>query len=349
MPSLPEPRGPVSAALLGILRKPPHPVAFPVAAPSDPLADEDLHLALYCLYELHYRGFDTVDDRWEWEPSLLALRAALEALFEAALRAAVGPLMPPNGPVDLALRAIADADCSPSVSGYLERHGTAGQVLEFLVHRSAYNLKEADPHAWAIPRLSGSPKAALVEVLADEYGGGRPERVHARLFADTMEAAGLDSSYGAYLERIPGVTLATVNLMSFLGLHRRLRGAICGHLALFEASSSLPNRRYAAALRRLGLDDQRATAFFEEHVEADAVHEQIATVDLAEGLARAEPHLAGDILWGARALTQLDARWAAYVLGAWEEDRTSLRAPLHLHNDAACLAATTVVQPDLAR
>ena len=88
------------------------------------------------------------------------------------------------------------------------------------------------------------------------------------------------------------MTLATVNLMSLLGLHRRLRGAIVGHLALFEMTSSLPNRRYANALRRLGFDDPRATAFFDEHVIADAVHENIAAVDLAGGLARQEPALA---------------------------------------------------------
>jgi hypothetical protein len=51
------------------------------------------------------------------------------------------------------------------------------------------------------------------------------------LFAQAMDELGLDSSYGAYLNRIPGYTLATVNLMSLLGLHRRWRGAIVGHLA----------------------------------------------------------------------------------------------------------------------
>src|SRR5439155_7052144 len=131
------------------------------------------------------------------------------------------------------------------------------------------------------------PKAAIVEIQADEYGGGRAERIHSALFADAMRATGLDDGYGAYLRRIPGVTLATVNLMSLLGLHRRWRGAIVGHLALFETTSSLPNRRYANALRRLGFGE-RATAFFDEHVTADAVHEQIAVVDLAGGLVRQE-------------------------------------------------------------
>jgi carboxylate-amine ligase len=70
--------------------------------------------------------------------------------------------------------------------------------------------------------------------------------------------------------------------MSRCGLHRRLRGAIVGHLAVFEMTSSVPNRRYATGLRRLGLGED-ATTFFDVHVLADAVHESVAAVDLAGG------------------------------------------------------------------
>jgi hypothetical protein len=145
------------------------------------------------------------------------------------------------------------------------------------------------------------------------------------MFADTLEGAGLDNSYGAYLELIPGFTLATVNLMSLCGLHRRRRGAIVGHLALFEMTSAVPNRRYAAGFRRLGFDD-RTCAFFDEHVVADSVHESVAAVDLAGGLARQQPELAGQILWGARALVHVEAQWAARILEAWEDGRSSLLA-----------------------
>src|SRR6201999_1753425 len=100
---------------------------------------------------------------------------------------------------------------------------------------------------------------------------------------------------------MPAGPLATVNLMSLFGLHRRLRGAIVGHLALFEMTSSIPNRRYANGLRRLGFDAD-ATAFYDEHVVADAVHENVAAVDLAGGLARQQPELAADVLWGAAGL-----------------------------------------------
>jgi len=299
----------------------------PLVDVADPLADDDLHLALYCCYELHYRGFDGVDPGWEWDPHLLAARQALERPFEAAVRAAVpyDPVEP--GGVEAALRAVVDDDSGPSLSRTIERRAGIDQVREFLVHRSAYQLKEADPHSWAVPRLSGRPKEALVEVQADEYGGGRPGRMHATLFAKAMQALGLDDRYGAYLDRIPGPTLATVNLMSLFGLHRRLRGAIVGHLAAFEMTSSEPNGRYARGLRRVGAGDD-ATEFFDEHVEADALHEAVAAHDLAGGLARCEPEIAPDILFGARALMLLEARFAAALLEAWGAGRSSLRAPL---------------------
>jgi Iron-containing redox enzyme len=330
MVTLPRPRGPASAFLLAELRRAPHRLAASARVSSaDGLADDDLQLALYLCYELHYRGLPGVDDGWEWEPSLLALRRDLEDDFERALRRVVPPVAGDVAPdeVDLALRAVAEADDGPSLSTHLERHGTVEQFREFAVHRSAYQLKEADPHSWAIPRLFGAPKAALVEIQADEYGGGRPGRIHAELFARALAGLGLDPRYGAYLDVIPGVTLATVNLMSLCGLHRRRRGAIVGHLALFEMTSSIPNRRYATGLRRLGFGED-ATAFFDEHVEADAVHENIAAVDLAGGLVRQDPAHAADVLWGARALVELERRWAAHLLAAWEAGETSLRAPL---------------------
>jgi hypothetical protein len=330
VPKLPSPRGEVSSLLVDALTR--RTAAIPTVdppVPSDPLADEDLQLALYVAYELHYRGFEGVDERWEWEPSLLALRARLERIFEGALLDALGPPAPAPAAeeMDLALRAIADADEAPSVSERIERDAGVEQVQEFAVHRSAYQLKEADPHSWALPRLAGPPKAAMVEIQADEYGGGRADRVHAQLFAKAMEALGLDSAYGAYLDHIPGVTLATVNLMSLFGLHRRLRGAIVGHLALFEMTSSIPNARYARGLRRLGFGAD-ALDFFDEHVEADAVHENVAAVDLAGGLARQQPEVAADILWGARALALADARWSAHVAGRWDAGETSLLVPL---------------------
>jgi Iron-containing redox enzyme len=294
----------------------------------DPLDDDDLQLALYLCFELHYRSFAGVDPEWEWDPSLLAVRATLEQSFFEALEAEVGagPPVDPAGVGDLLFR-IESEDDGVSLSRHLEVEAGIEEFREFVVHRSYYQLKESDPHSWAIPRLDGPAKTALLEVQADEYGGGRPERMHSRLFAKTMQALGLDDRENAYLEHAPGETLATVNLMSAAGLRRSRRGVIIGHLAMFEMTSALPNRRYGNALRRLGFGVE-ATDFYDEHVEADAVHENIAAYDLAGGLARQEPQLAADIIFGARALLYLEDRLARHLLRSWEEGRTSLRQPL---------------------
>jgi hypothetical protein len=331
-PALPSPRGPLSAELIELLRTAPdgqRAEGLSAALPGDGVFGEDFQLSLYLLYELHYRGFAGVDERWEWQPALISLRSGLEADFEANLRERLSvahDIPEPSRIGESILRLIQDDD-GPQLSVYMERQATLEQFREFVIHRSAYQLKEADPHSWAIPRLSGPAKAALVEVQADEYGGGRPGRVHATLFAKAMRALDLDPAYGAYLDRVPAVTLATVNLMSLFGLHRRLRGAIVGHLAGFETTSPLPNGRYARGLRRLGVAAD-ALDFFDEHVEADSVHENIAVYDMAQGLAESEPETVGDILFGVRALLHLDDRFAEHLLASWDRGEASLLDPV---------------------
>ena len=295
----------------------------------DVVTDEDLQLALLCLYELHYRGLDGVDDRWEWNPALLRVRSQIEEAFEEALRHEVCWDVDPvaSAPtVAAALFTLTGRDTGPGLSTFIARSATPDQLRQFIVHRSIYHLKEADPHTWAIPRLVAGPKSALVEIQADEYGGGRAERMHAELFARTMRGLGLDATYGHYLDSVPAITLAAVNMMSLFGLHRRLRGAIAGHLAAFEMTSSIPNRLYGNGFRRLGFSSD-VTWYFDEHVEADAVHEQIAGRDLAGALAQSEPDLLPDVLFGAAACLHLDTLVAEHVLGSWERGETSLRVP----------------------
>ncbi|MFN2607683.1 MAG: iron-containing redox enzyme family protein [Acidimicrobiales bacterium] len=325
-PSLPPARGDLSRFLLDHLVQPPHPLPAWPAPDGNALAGDDFHLALYICYELHYRSFAGVDEAWEWEPSLLALRRDLESAFELALVGLVGTERT-EGDVEAELHRIINEAGGRSLSGYMETGGTWGQLAELATHRSAYQLKEADPHTWALPRLGGGPKAAMVEIQADEYGGGVESAMHASLFAVTMGALGLDPAYGAYLDRLPGTTLATVNLVSLFGLHRRRRGALIGHLAVFEMTSVTPMARYSRALARHGLGPE-ARRFYDVHVEADARHEVIAARRMAGGLAAAEPALAPDILFGARALMAVEARFTAALLDAWASDGSALLDPV---------------------
>lgn len=294
---------------------------------TDIVRDDDIQLALFCLYANAYGSLDGLDAELEWDAELLTTRQILETALEAALRREVtAPILPSPTAADVAqaLFTLTSDDSGPSLSRYLARKATDEQAREFLVQRTVYTLREADPHSWAIPRLRGRAKAALVEIQSDEYGGGRPERVHAEIFARTIRAAGLDDRYGAYVDDVPAVTLTSHNTMSMFGLNRRLLGAIVGHLAAFEMTSSIPNRLYGEGLRRLGYGEE-VTDYFDEHVEADAVHEQIAGRDLAGSLAEDRPDLLGDIMFGAAACLTVDGWVARHMYDAFTHDVSSLR------------------------
>ncbi|TNY36417.1 iron-containing redox enzyme family protein [Thermomonospora catenispora] len=322
--ALPAPRGPVSEAVTAALRSAPGSARFPAGAgDADPLG-EDVQLALQVAYELHYRGFRGVDPRWEWDPALLRLRAALEEAFLAELRART----PGGDDVD---GVLADLLVEPvdgrGVADFLRDEGRWWQLREYLVHRSVYHHKEADPHALVIPRLQGQAKASLVAVEFDEYGGGRFTRMHSRLYADLMDEVGLDNGYLRYLDVVPAVMLATVNMMSLFGLHRALRGAMVGHFAAAEVTTAPAAARMAAALRRLGVG-RRGTTFYTEHIEADAVHEQVLRHEVIGDLLRREPGLAADVVFGVQATELLEERFGEHVLERWRAGRTSLLHPL---------------------
>ncbi|MFD0358563.1 iron-containing redox enzyme family protein [Streptomyces sp. NPDC127110] len=322
-PRPPEGRGPLSAAVLDALhggRAPDHYSAE--AWRADPFG-EDLQLALYVLYELHYRGFAGVDDALEWDPDLLRMRRALEERFLRALRTDTAGA-PTTAEEAFAPLLVEPVDLGGSLSHYLATQGEPWQLREYAALRSLYHLKEADPHAWVIPRLVGRAKAAMVAVEYDEFGAGRPERIHARLFAGLMDDLGLDTAYGHYLEQAPAPVLATVNLMSLLGLHRALRGALVGHFACVEVTSSPGSRRLAKAMRRCGAGPA-AEHFYTEHVEADAVHEQVVRHEVIGGLLADEPGLEPDVAFGCAATLLLEDRLAAHVRSAWERGRSALR------------------------
>ncbi|MFH8369876.1 iron-containing redox enzyme family protein [Streptomyces sp. NPDC018031] len=324
-PRLPEPRGTLSATVLRLLRSPPG-TAPPrgVRPDGDDPFGEDLQLALHLCYELHYRGFPEADDGWEWDPGLLRLRAAAERRFLDGLRAATAG----GADVGAALDALlVEPVHGTGISHYLRDEGGWEQMREYLVHRSLYHLKEADPHAWAVPRLQGRAKAALVAVEFDEFGGGRADRMHSRLFRDLLAGAGLDPGYLHYLDAVPAPPIAVVNMMSLFGLHRALRGALVGHFAAAEITTGPSARRMAQGLRRLGAPEA-CVRFYTEHIEADAVHEQLMRHEVIADLLRREPALAPDVVLGIQATELVEDRLAGHLRACWDRGAPSLRHPL---------------------
>ncbi|BBZ50638.1 iron-containing redox enzyme family protein [Mycobacterium heidelbergense] len=329
-PALPAAHGPLSTAVHRALTGPPsrdHLARIGASVrDSDPYG-LDLQLALSMCYELHYRGFAGVDPAWEWNPALLQLRAELERVFLAGVRRDVGPIDPgQTSTAEMEAISVEPAD-GTGPSYYLRDTGSWQHMREYFAHRSLYHLKEGDPHAWAIPRLMGTAKAAFVAVEFDEYGAGQGPRLHQQLFADLLAAAGLDPTYLGYLDAVPGESLAAVNLMSLFGLHRSLRGAAVGHFASTEITSPPGSRRMVQALQTMEAPEA-CIAFYREHVEADAVHEHVVRLDVVGDLLAREPQLDADVVFGMRAHAAVENRMADTLMESWNRGRTSLRRPL---------------------
>ncbi|MEO6629028.1 MAG: iron-containing redox enzyme family protein [Aquihabitans sp.] len=322
-PRLPGPRGPLSNALIDHLRTG-APLLSRIRNCVDVLVDDDFQLALWCCYQLHYQGFAGVEDTAEWDLEVLAFRFELESQFEKVLRDEYTTMTLPEDPC-VALRVISTW-AGPPLARIIEKTGTIEDLREFAIHRSSYQLKEADPHTWAIPRLSGPGRAAMIEIQIDEYGQGRLGEAHAEIFAAAMRDLELDDRFGQYVDRLPGTTLAADNLASMFGLNRRLRGALIGHLALLEMCSVVPMSRYLAAARRIG-GLPEFERFYEVHVEADAHHAHLTLVKMVAKFIADEPELGPGIIFGAASRSRVEARMARSILRAWHAGESSLRPP----------------------
>jgi hypothetical protein len=330
---LPAPRGPISTALFACLSGEPGPVPSRLTELADALpettvdtrSDEDVQISLWVCYGLTYAGFDGVDERWEWQPSLLAVRGALEAVFE---RDAVAGVRVPEDLTPEKVPAYLMEICGPgSATAFLKfmhKDATLEQFKELVITRSIDALHEGDAHTWAIPRVSGRAKSALIEIQADEYGGGMPGRSHAELYEILMSELDLDPAYGAYIEQIPAAALALHNLRSMFGLQQRWRGGLLGNLAATEIGSSLINRHFSEGLARLG-GSKRARLFYDEHILADAVHEQLAAHDMCGAFVTDYPDEWHLVVIGALATLSVRGLFASSVVDPWAAGGTSLR------------------------
>ncbi|WP_202619159.1 iron-containing redox enzyme family protein [Ornithinimicrobium cavernae] len=313
--ALPTPRGSLSERVVADLRTDAARLSQGGSRP-DGVGEEDAALTLWVLHELSYGGFSDVDPDAEWEPAVLTLRRDLQRELETRLRQRWPGHHVSSDDFADELMAYIEADDGPSVASYVHTRATQEQVLELIRWRSVYHLKESDPATWTLPRLTVRPKAALAELQYDEYGSGRADRLHAHLFAQAMEAVGLSTRPGAYVDECPPEVLEMNNVMSLFGLHGRLRGASMGHLAAFEVTSSVPSGHLVQGLQRLGMA-QELIDYYAEHVVADSVHDQIAVRLVCAALAEDEPEQAEEIFFGAFTCLDQEARFARALLGRW--------------------------------
>jgi hypothetical protein len=319
-PLLPWPRGPLSAFVVSALQREPGTLGpTPRLAGVDVLRDDDFGLALYLCYEVHYRNL--AEPFWRDDPQLLEFRRELEGIFVEHLHEAIRLATPTDSiGATTALDELIRRSSENSLSVFLSESGTLEHFRELCVHHSAYQLRDADPLAFGMPRHADDTRATAGSVESASSGSTDSP---SNLFAATMVALGLDPSYGSYVENLPAVTLALVNLTSMFSLERKWRAALVGHLAVSDMTSSEPMYRYGQALARFGIGPE-GRRFYDVKSNINARHTVIARERLVAGLIGAVPHLESDLLFGAAALLVLEENFEKHVLDAWWHGRTSL-------------------------
>ncbi|MGD0056112.1 MAG: iron-containing redox enzyme family protein [Acidimicrobiales bacterium] len=318
---LPRPRGPFSAYVLSTLKGGAGGIGLsPPVCETDALGDDDLSLALFFCYEALYCG--VTDGRWEWDPGLQTFRAELEQTFERRLRDEIAvPIS--SLPLEVAslLEEMIQAAREPSLSRFLVEVGTLGQFCEFFIHRPVHQSKGADPYALEAARLTRESLATF-ERHVEQHGSGDDGDVPLTMYGDVMTALGLDVTYGSYVDVLSGVTLDSVNVISMFDLHPRWRTAFVGHLTAFEMLSVGRSRGFRESLLRFGIGQGSQHSF--DAGRTTVGHRPSIARDQLVALARAEPELVVDLLFGSAVLVTLERRFTAHLLGAWAGNRSSL-------------------------
>lgn len=257
----------------------------------DPAALEEAHRALYAIYGERIwrpRGSDQATQ-------LLQFRQILEAAFRDQLdrnREAVAvDLTPPASDHGAWFEALALGP-HPMDDGswglYLHEDATLEAMKRVVAQRSLFFLREPDPWIYAVPTLTGTAKAGLIDLLLDEYGWGKLDRMHSTIYANLMEALGLETEIDHYEYSTSWQYLATLNHQWMCALDPALSRRLIGTIYLTEADSPQAMANYLAAWARLGIDDPRVIEFYELHVLADENHRDVALHEVAMPIAAEE-------------------------------------------------------------
>jgi hypothetical protein len=258
---------------------------------NDPAALEQAHRSLYAIYANRI-----------WRPTpdlksadLLRYRLILEAGFRSRLdrvreEAGVDLSQPvANNAEWFESLALGDHPRDDGTWGRFLREDASLDALKSVVaQRSLFFLREPDPWIYAVPTLTGVAKAGLIDLLLDEYGWGKLDRMHSTIYANLMEALDLETELDHYETTTSWQFLATLNHQWMYALDPMLGRRLIGTIYLTEADSPQAMTNYLAAWERLGIDDPRVLEFYELHVAADENHRDVALSEVAVPVAEAE-------------------------------------------------------------
>lgn len=224
-------------------------------------------------------------------------------------------------------------DKLPEVEGwgpFIRESATLDDLKQIVADRSLFFLREPDPWIYAVPTLTGIAKAGLIDLLLDEYGWGKHERMHSTIYAGVMQKLGLNTELDHYLDDAPWQYIATMNLQWMHALSPGNRHRLVGIIYLTEAQSPDAMQNYLAAWKRVGIEDEAVTMFYDLHVSADEDHRRVALEEIVVPICLDDSAAIFEIAAGMLDANALENNYLATFAGAVAKlSRTtgSLNAP----------------------
>jgi hypothetical protein len=282
-----------------------------------PEALETAHRTLYALYADRVWRAPSEPRQANLQSTLDRVRANLEHGFRGylALRLRAARIAEPDRDnleawfIDLATGPHPLED--PEWADFIREHITLQQLREIVANRSLFFLREPDPWIYAVPTLRGVAKAGLIDLLLDEYGWGKLDRMHSSVYARLMSALALEPAIDHFESVAEWRYLATLNHQWMLALTPECSRRLLGTIYLTEADSPGSMSNYLRAWERLGVSDPNVLEFYEIHVTADENHKDIALHEVVLPVCAEQPEAAGDIAAGIFDARTLEAEFAA--------------------------------------
>jgi len=182
-----------------------------------------------------------------------------------------------------------------------------------------------DPWLYAIPALRGTPKAGLAEVIFDEYGRGRFDRMYSTAYTTLLDALGMDFSADHFESRAPWQYLATLNHQWMCALTPEYHKRLLGIIYMVEANSPVVMRSCLAAWARLGVTDTRLNGFYELNASMSEEYREIALSEVLVPLCECDSAAAGEIALGIIDARTLEAQFTDHLLHRFTRGESSLQ------------------------
>jgi hypothetical protein len=286
------------------------------AIPLDPLAGEsprsraDAFRTLLTIHDLWTAPLELIGgrERHQGHPAVAALKARLEAGFEAELDAAVDDGELRSTDAVAALRRIV-RHRDDAVYDWLAEEASLDELVAFMAVEGGPDGGFDDLVATCQIGLRGAPKVVLGANYWDEMGRGDVDAVHTRLHDRLVEAVGLTRVERTHL---PTEALERMALNGLLATNRRLQPEMLGALGLVELQAGARCRQVVRALIRTGAPAD-ALPFYEEHAEADPRHAKEWLDGVIAPLTAERPEWAPRIVRGALWRREVDRRLFAVL------------------------------------